>query len=279
MILTAAVCHQINSAIWISQELYHKTKNNPLLNAHPSRLMTSVLNFHRSITSFTNFNLARRFVSTRQMKIIAGGPRCLSNDTTQDPEFPIVSEDVKFTRYLTLYNRSVQFPDGQVHDFDVIGHPRANFHFCVTFPFHPAPSGKWQDGEVTLVREFCQGISGLAYCLPTGAFDPKKHSTYEDCAKAELSEEALLKGGSLLKLLEEGVGVPEVKWCRNTFTPFIAIDPVVDDQPGKRDLEEYIQVVRVSIPELKKIMKGGEMMLPSVTTCYWAMDYLAEAEK
>jgi hypothetical protein len=241
--------------------------------------MAPALGICRSIRFSTNFNLARRFVSTRKMKIIAGGPRSLSSDTTQDPEFPIVSEGIKFARYLTLYNRSVKFPDGQVHDFDVIGHPRANFHFCVTFPFHPAPSNNWKDGEVTLVREFCQGISELAYCLPTGAFDSKKHSTYEDCAKAELSEEALLKDGTLIKLLDEGIGVPEVKWCRNKFTPFIALDPVLDEQPGKRDLEEYIQVVRVSIPELKKIMKSGAMMLPSVTTCYWAMDYLEERER
>ena len=234
--------------------------------------MTTAFTLGRQITSF---NLARRFISNKKMKIIAGHPQCLSSDTAQDPEFPITSEDVKYTRYLTLYNRSVEFPDGKVHDFDIIGHPRANFHFCVTFPFHPAPSGKWQDGQVTLVREFCQGISELAYCLPTGAFDPKKHSTYEDCAKAELSEEALLKGGSLVKLLDEGVGVPEVKWCRNKFTPFIVVDPVLDENPGERDLEEFIQVVRVSIPELKKLMKSGAMMLPSVTTCYWAMEYLA----
>lgn len=30
----------------------------------------------------------------------------------------------------------------EVHEFDVVGHPKANFHFCVTFPFHPAPDGK-----------------------------------------------------------------------------------------------------------------------------------------
>ena len=79
-----------------------------------------------------------------------------------------------------------------------------------------------------------------------------------------------------MKLLDEGVGVPEVKWCRNRFTPFIVIDPEVDTQPGARDKEEYIQILRVSIPELRRIMKSGEMMLPSVSTCWWALEYLME---
>jgi len=28
------------------------------------------------------------------------------------------------------------------HDYDIVGHPQADFHFCVTFPFHPAPGGR-----------------------------------------------------------------------------------------------------------------------------------------
>ena len=206
-------------------------------------------------------------------------------DQSIDPKFVIVGEEIKFARYLTFYNQTVRFPattetpQGEEHEFDIIGHPRANFHFCVTFPFHPAASGRWQDGHVTLVREYCQGINELVYCLPTGAFDPRKHKTYEDCATAELSEEAHLKGGKLLKLLEQGVAVPEVKWCRNKFTPFIVIAPEVDSAPGQRDKEEFIQIVRVSIPELKKIMRSGEMLLPSVTTCWWALEHLMDLEE
>jgi hypothetical protein len=78
---------------------------------------------------------------------------------------------------------------GPVHEYDVIGHPKANFHFSVTFPFHSAPSGRWRDGEVTVLKEYCQGTNEMAYCLPTGAFDPRKHADNEACARAELSEE------------------------------------------------------------------------------------------
>lgn len=93
------------------------------------------------------------------------------------------------------------------------------------------------------MREYAQGPNELVFCLPTGSFDPKKHKDLEDCAKAELSEEALLRGGSMERLLgEEAPGVPEVKWCANRFTPFICISPQPDEAPGSRDMEEFIEV-------------------------------------
>lgn len=230
----------------------------------PSRLLTSKPYFPPRSTSSTS--------------------KAMPLDGGEDPKFTIVGEEIKFARYLTFYNQVVKFPptpdspEGPEYEFDIIGHPRANFHFCVTFPFHPAPSGRWQDGHVTLVREYCQGINELVYCLPTGAFDPRKHKSYEECALAELSEEAHLKGGKLIKLLEDGVAVPEVKWCRNRFTPFIVLGPEEDSQPGQRDKEEFIQILCVSIPELRKLMKSGEMLLPSVSTCWWALEHLMDAE-
>lgn len=53
------------------------------------------------------------------------------------------------------------------------------------------------------------------WCLPTGAYDPRKHASYLDCARAELSEEANLAGGAWEPLVpEEHPGIAEVKWCR-----------------------------------------------------------------
>jgi ADP-ribose pyrophosphatase YjhB (NUDIX family) len=42
---------------------------------------------------------------------------------------------------------------------------------------------------VTLIREYAQGPNALAYCLPTGGLDPKRHADLQDCAARELSEE------------------------------------------------------------------------------------------
>lgn len=90
--------------------------------------------------------------------------------------------------------------------------------------------------------------------------------------------QAHLKGGKLINLLPDGPGVPEVKWCANRFTPFIVLDPSIDEQPGARDKEEFIEVLRVGIPKLRELMRSGSMMLPSVSTCWWALEWLAERE-
>lgn len=196
-----------------------------------------------------------------------------------EPQFTILSETVQHKRYLTLYNREVQFPssDGQsqgpIHSYDIIGHPQCSFHFAVVFPWHPGPDG----GSVTLIREYAQGVNQLVWCLPTGGFDPQKHASWQGCAQAELSEEAQLTGGTWLPLIEEGhPGIAEVKWCRNRFHSYVCIDPQPDPDPGARDEEEYIQVVRVSLPELRRLMVGGDMLLPSVATCFLALEVLQQ---
>jgi len=59
-----------------------------------------------------------------------------------------------------------------------------------------------------------QGPNQMMWVLPTGGYDPRKHSSYEACARAELSEEAHLTGGDWWSLLPEGhPGIAEVKWC------------------------------------------------------------------
>lgn len=47
---------------------------------------------------------------------------------------------------------------GPVYEYDVIGHPQCDFHFAVTFPWHPGPGG----GSVTLLREYAQVRAGVA---------------------------------------------------------------------------------------------------------------------
>lgn len=45
--------------------------------------------------------------------------------------------------------------------FDVVGHPKSDFQFAVTFPFHPYPDGR-RGGDVTLLREYAQARRGGA---------------------------------------------------------------------------------------------------------------------
>lgn len=49
-----------------------------------------------------------------------------------------------------------------------------------------------------------------------------------------------------------------------------------DASPGARDEQECIEVHRVSIAELQEIMHSGDMLLPSITTCFLALSRLQQ---
>ncbi|KAK9818693.1 hypothetical protein WJX74_007454 [Apatococcus lobatus] len=201
--------------------------------------------------------------------------------TFHDEDFEIVHEKQVFKRYLTLYDRRIKFPaqkgqQRQEHDYDIIGHPQCGFHFVVTFPFHASSN----DGQVTLLREHAQGPNQMMWVLPTGGFDPLKHGdSWEAGARAEMSEEAHLNGGDFVQLTPAGhPGIVEGKWCANRFTPFLCLNPQADLSPGSRDEQECIEVHRISIAELREIMHSGDMLLPSITTCFLALARLQQED-
>eukprot|EP00192_Tetraselmis_astigmatica_P019442 CAMPEP_0117647806 /NCGR_PEP_ID=MMETSP0804-20121206/45_1 /TAXON_ID=1074897 /ORGANISM="Tetraselmis astigmatica, Strain CCMP880" /LENGTH=210 /DNA_ID=CAMNT_0005453321 /DNA_START=359 /DNA_END=991 /DNA_ORIENTATION=+ len=189
----------------------------------------------------------------------------------------VVGQEQVYNRYLTVFNRSVNYPgtgvasEGKTFEFDVVGHPRANFHFTCIFPI------RFSSGtpQVTILREYCWGPDSILHSLPTGGFDPKKHTSYEECAKDELSEEAHLHGGELVRLLPNGhAGIAESKWCANRFTPFLCIDPEPDQAPGEREAEEFIEVLQVGMEELDDLLYSGNFSQPAFTTASLALRHL-----
>ena len=54
----------------------------------------------------------------------------------------------------------------------------------------------------------------------------------------------------------------------------MVISAQADGAPGARDLEEFIEVHLVGLPELRALMTGGDMLLPSVATCFLALERL-----
>ncbi|GJP73969.1 hypothetical protein CLOP_g4630 [Closterium sp. NIES-67] len=269
--------------------------------------------------------------------------------TTEDPkkpyEFKILKEELKFSRYLNVYNRVVEHPPqplpngqtlpasmtrpatstdeqpmggdcllaeefgvteerpancsghsggwigyglelGQVQggqgeqraelwpqqvvEYDVVAANTKSCHFVCVLPFHSKTK------TVTLLKEYAQGANALVYTVPCGGYTDN-HTSLEDCARRELSEEAKLCGGQLIKLVgDDHPGLLEVKWCKNRFTPFLVIDPQDDADPLPRDLEEFIEVHRVPVDDLQGMALGGDMLLPSVVTCTMALQYLKD---
>lgn len=216
----------------------------------------------------------------------------------------IVSETAAHSRYLTVFDRVVEFdrrasytssdadPPSAVStrvSYDVVGHPRNDFKFAVVFPFHSA------DATVTIVSEYCQGTNGRCVSLPTGGFDPTRHATLRDAAVAELAEEARLDGERVVECLVKGddigeanvesgghPGFLESKWCANRFKPFLAVDATALSAADAatahtRDAEEFSMTTeRVSVERLRELMRGGDMMVPSIVTANLALEKLAK---
>jgi hypothetical protein len=192
----------------------------------------------------------------------------------------VLDETVAYDRYLTVFDRTVEFPEdgGLTVKYDLVGHPRANFRFAVIFPFHPKDSKTNTPAQVTVIREYIQASNSLGYSLPTGGFNPKKHTSLSNAASDELAEEARLEG-SLIDMLDQidpsHPGFVEGKWCSNRFRPYLAVDPKPMLNPPKRDKEEFsIETNRVTFPELKRLMYSGEMMVPSIVTANMAIERL-----
>ena len=49
-----------------------------------------------------------------------------------------------------------------------------------------------------------------------------------------------------------------------------------DAAPGERDEQECIEVHTVGLPQLREIMHSGDMLLPSMTTCFLALAQLQQ---
>ena len=57
----------------------------------------------------------------------------------------------------------------------------------------------------------------------------------------------------------------------NSLLPLFQVDPA----PGLRDREEVIEVHRLDLQELRQLIASGNMLLPSVCTCFMALEHLA----
>ncbi|KAI8915651.1 hypothetical protein EDD86DRAFT_196539 [Gorgonomyces haynaldii] len=188
----------------------------------------------------------------------------------QENAFEIISQQLLFSRYLKLTNRTTQFNQKRI-EWDVVGHQHKNPCFTVVFPFFTATK------TVRVLREYAQGPNLVLYNLVSGGFDQQKHKDIQETAVHELSEEAFLKGGEWVQLLPSGhLGISELKWCTNRFMPFLCLNPIVDESPKPRDEEESIEIQDLTLDELDAVIHRGEMMLPAVQTTLMALKYLRE---
>ncbi|KAG2196475.1 hypothetical protein INT46_001040 [Mucor plumbeus] len=168
----------------------------------------------------------------------------------------VVSEEIQHKRYISVWNRTTEFDDGRVIQWDVVGHNTPYPTFCVVFTFDTKTK------TTCILKEYAQGTNEIKYTCVAGSYDRKKHASITQAAQHELSEEALLTGGQWINLLPSDYtsdGISELKWGKNRFIPFLCLDPIKDKNPMARDAEEYIEVVHdVTMDELKKFITRAE---------------------
>jgi hypothetical protein len=197
----------------------------------------------------------------------------------------VVREEAVHSRYLTVYDRVVEF-EAQAGDetgdaktrrfaYDVVGHPKGDFKFVCVAPFHSRETTKSGEPEFTIVREYAQGSNSECIVLPSGCFERGKHSTMADVAVEELHEEARLTNAKIVKLIgDDNPGLLETKWCMNRLFPFLSIGGE-ECEDAVRDAEEFNMThERVTVKEFKQLMYSGVVMMPSIVTGQLAIDHL-----
>jgi ADP-ribose pyrophosphatase len=108
------------------------------------------------------------------------------------------------------------------------------------------------DGTVLLVKQFRYPMGEYLLELPAGKIDNQEPP--EETAARELAEEVGFQAGSMKKIAEF-YSTPG--FCDEILHIYLAADltPVESHQ----DDDEEIEIVRLSLPELKKLMEAGQI--------------------
>ena len=132
----------------------------------------------------------------------------------------------------------------------------------------------------TIVREYMPGCHKVLGGLAAGIIEtcPDKHDSDELlAAQHELEEECHLAGGMWHRLTDDGITVPMDKYVQTRITPYLVIDPVIEEDPRELDAEEEIEIVRgVRADEILDMVRGGDMNLVGAWASLLALQKLRE---
>ncbi len=95
-------------------------------------------------------------------------------------------------RVVNVDQDTVRFPDGSIGELDMVRHPGA----AAVVPFLDDPASP--DPRVLLIHQFRHAANGLLWEVPAGTLEPGEPP--DACARRELSEEAGMEAGKLVRL-------------------------------------------------------------------------------
>ena len=167
------------------------------------------------------------------------------------------SEQLYSGKVLILNRDTVELPNGQVAQLEIIRHPGAS----AVVPLK-------RDGMVVLIRQFRHAAGGFIYEIPAGKLNHQEDP--KDCAARELEEEVGYKPGSLELLTSI--------WTAPGFTDeVIHIYQATELQRGKQvlDQDEVLEIVEWPLEEaLAKIQDGtirDAKTIIGLQLAYWKM--------
>ena len=143
-------------------------------------------------------------------------------------------------RSISVWLEEAVLPNGHTVPLDIVRHPGAS----AVVPFE-------SESDVLLLRQYRHAAGGTIWEVPAGKLDGE---TPELCAARELEEEAGRRAGRLVALA--------TIWTTPGFTDerihlFAAFD--LESVPHRREADEVIEVVRMSLDEALALVWSGEL--------------------
>lgn len=143
---------------------------------------------------------------------------------------------------IDMYKDTVEIPNGNVAEWDFIGHKGAAAVIPVT-----------NDGKILMVRQYRNALDRYTVEIPAGGLENKDEPMIK-CAARELEEETGYKSDNLEFLLSLRT---TVAFCNEKIEVFLARDLKKTKQ--HLDEDEYIDVVSYDVEELVDMIYAGKI--------------------
>lgn len=143
---------------------------------------------------------------------------------------------------IDMYKDTVEIPNGNVAEWDFIGHKGAAAVIPVT-----------NDGKILMVRQYRNALDRYTVEIPAGGLENKDEPMI-NCAARELEEETGYKSDNLEFLLSLRT---TVAFCNEKIEVFLARDLKKTKQ--HLDEDEYIDVVSYDVEELVDMIYAGKI--------------------
>ena len=143
---------------------------------------------------------------------------------------------------IDMYKDHVRVPNGNVVEWDFIGHKGAAAVVAVT-----------EDGKLLMVRQYRNAIDRYTLEIPAGARDSLEEETIV-CAARELEEETGYRSENLELLIRLKTAVA---FCNEFIDVYVARDLIPSSQ--NLDEDEFINVQAFEVSQLKEMIFSGEL--------------------